>query len=533
MKKKILFLTIVTICFNIHAQIQVSNFTYNNVQNSSPTGLQEFNGKILFSAVNDGYGRELWSSNGTSSNTNIVIDIEPGETDGLYTFYSTILNNEFYFVAKDDFSFSGGEIWKTDGTETGSSLVTNYIGTLYGLTTVGNQIYFTIKTSEYSIQIWKSDGTPSGTVLVKDNIALWNTPSFIGSVNDLFIFTIQVPSTNNSKVWRSDGTNAGTYALTGELDGNGSAAGGTSDLSQYIKFNNKLYFITRYSLYETNGTTSGTNNITSVWNAQNNLVDFGDSIELNGKIYFSFFSKDLKKLSIYKSDGTSSGTSEIYTVTSSQYFYPSYLNTSGDNLIFSSINSNNGTSLFYLNNTTNSVTEIIEIDPTAHEPNYFFEIYSVLSLDNIDGNLFFISSPTEVSQKKGWILDEVSSTLNHVEALDNIVPRIDRKISFNNALYYSKDNQLWKFDTNSLSVNSIKEIEEFQVFPNPTSEFISFNRPDDINQIKIYDLKGRLVFEADIFTYNKINIENINSGTYIIKILGKNGRITNRKLLKK
>lgn len=533
MKKNLLFLTLATIYFNINAQIQVSNFTYNTVQNSTPTGLQEFNGKIFFSAVNDGYGRELWSSNGTSSNTNIVIDIEPGETDALNTFYSTILNNEFYFVANDDFSFSGGEIWKTDGTETGSSLVTNYSGTLYGLTTVGNQIYFTIKTGENSLQIWKSDGTSSGTVLVKDNIASWNTPSFIGSVNNIFIFTIQVPSTNASKVWRSDGTNAGTYALTGELDGNGSAAGGTPDLSQYIKFNNKLYFITRYSLYETDGTTSGTNNITSVWNAQNNLVDFGDSIVLNGKIYFSFFSKDLKKLSIYKSDGTSTGTSEIYTVTSSQYFYPSYLNTFGDNLIFSSINSNNGTSLFYLDNNTNSVTEIIEIDQTPQEPNYFFEIYSVLSLDNIDGNLFFISSPTELSEKKGWILDEASSTLNHVEALDNIVPRIDRKIIYNNALYYSKDYQLWKFDTNSLSVNSIKEIQEFQIFPNPTSEFISFSRPDDIYQIKIYDLKGRLVFEEDIFTDNKINIENINSGTYIIKIIGKNGSITNIKLLKK
>ncbi|QCE40357.1 hypothetical protein [Psychroserpens sp. NJDZ02] len=110
MKKQLLFLALLTIYFNVNAQIQVSNFTYNNVRNSHPSELQEFNGKIFFSAVNDGSGRELWSSNGISSNTNLVLDLEPGETSGLVTFYSTILNNELYFNANDDYSYSGGEI---------------------------------------------------------------------------------------------------------------------------------------------------------------------------------------------------------------------------------------------------------------------------------------------------------------------------------------------------------------------------------------------------------------------------------------
>lgn len=535
MKKTLLFLALLTIYFNLNAQIQVSNFTYNNVQNSGPISLQEFNGEIFFSAVNDGYGRELWSSNGISSNTNLVIDIEPGETSGLVTFYSTILNNELYFNANDDYSYSGGEIWKTDGTEIGSSLVTNYSGRLFGLTTVGNQIYFTVKTSDFNMEIWKSDGTSSGTVLVRDNIAIWNVPTFQGSVNNLFVFTIQVPSTNSSRVWRSDGTNAGTYALTGEIDGNGSGQGGTSDLSQYIKYNNKLYFITRYFLYETDGTTSGTNTISSVWNAQNNLVSFGDSIELNGNMYFSFFSKDLKKLSIYKSDGTSTGTSEIYTVTNSQYFYPSYLNTVGDNLIFSSINSNNGTSLFYLNSTTNLVSEVIEIDQNPQEPSSFLGPYTTLSIDHLSENMFFVSSPKDTfGLKKGWILDITSSNLIPIEALDNIYHQaFGQKIVYNNELYYSKDYQLWKFDTNSLSITSLNDTEEIQFYPNPTLESIYFNKPNDISHIKIYDLNGKLVLKEDTITNNKINIKNLKSGTYIVNILGENGSTTSRKLLKK
>jgi ELWxxDGT repeat protein len=534
MKRKLLFLTLLTIYFSLNAQVQVSNFTYNSVQSSGPAYLQEFNNEIFFSARNDGSGRELWSSDGTSSNTNLVIDIEPGETDGLTTFYSTELNNELFFVAKNDYNYSGGEIWKTNGTGVGSSLVTSYNGRLFGLTTVGNDFFMTIKTDDNTLQIWKSDGTSSGTVLVKDNISIWNVPSFQGSVNNLFIFTIQVPSTNNSRVWRSDGTNVGTYALTGEIDGNG-ATGSTSDLSQYIKYNDKLYFITRYFLYETDGTTSGTNNISNVWNAQNSLVSFGDSIELNGNMYFSFFSKDLKKLSIYKSDGTTSGTSEIYTITSSQYFYPSYLNSSDDNLIFSSVNSNNGTSLFYLNSATNLTLEVIEIDQNPQEPSTFLGPYTALSLDNLNENVFFVSSPKEtLGQKKGWILDIATITLNPIEALDNIYHQaFGQKIVFNNDLYYSKDNQLWKFDTNALSINSFNGIEKIQFYPNPALELIYFNKPNNISQIKIYDLNGKQVLEEDIFTNNSINIESLISGSYIIKILGKNGSITNRKLLKK
>jgi len=395
-------------------------------------------------------------------------------------------------------------------------------------------MYFIVKTENFNMEIWKSDGTSSGTVLVKDNIALLNSPTFQGSVNNIFIFTIQDSSTNYSRVWRSDGTNAGTYALTGELYGNGSG-GGTSEFSQYIKFNNKMYFITRYSLHETDGTTSGTNTISSVWNAQNSLVSFSDSIELNGNMYFSFFSKDLKKLSIYKSDGTSTGTSEIYTVTNNQYFYPSYLKTVDDNLIFSSINSNNGTSLFYLNNTTNLVSEVIEIDQNPQEPSSFIGTYTTLSIDHLSGNMFFISSPKDtLGEKKGWILDITSSSLNPIEALDNINHQaFGQKIVYNNELYYSKDFQLWKFNTNSLSINSLNDIEEIQFYPNPTLGSIYFNEPNDISNIKIYDLNGKLVLEENIFTNNSINIENLTSGSYIINILGKNGSITNRKLLKK
>lgn len=540
MIRKLLYLTLLFIYFNLNAQIQVSNFTYNSVQGSGPTYLQEFNDEIFFRANNDGSGQELWSSDGTSPNTNLVVDIEPGEINGLGSFLSTQLNSELFFQAKDDLDYSGGEIWKTNGTETSSSIVTTYSGRLYGMTTVGDEFFMTIKTDDNTLQIWKSDGTNTGTVLVKDDISIVNFPSFQGSVNNNFIFTIGVPSTNKCKVWRSDGTENGTFALTGEIDGNGSSFTGTDELSHYIKYDNKLYFITRYFLYETDGTTTGTNNIASVWNGQNDLVNFGDAIELNGKMYFSFFSKNLKKLSIYQSDGTANGTSEIYTVTSNQYFYPSYFNTFGDNLIFSSVNSNNSTSLFFLNSTTDIVSEVIQIDSAPQEPFIFNPNYNALSLDHINQGIFFVSSPKDVwPQRKGWVLNINSLNLNPIEALDDIYPQpyagnrpFGQKIVYNNEFYYSKNGQLWKLNANTLTTSTFDSIKKIKLYPNPASDFIYFSNLDDTSQIEIYDVNGKLVFEKNILFDNKINIVNLNSGIYIIKFLDNHNKMTYKKFIK-
>lgn len=517
MKKITLILSLLCIV-NLYSQIQISNFTYNTIENSGPQQLQEFNGKIVFRSATDNFGRELWASEGELESTNMVKDIEPGVDDGVKSFFSSVLNNDLYFSAKDELDYTGGEIWKTDGTEAGTVMVTTYSGRLFGLTTVGSQIYMVIKPDDTGFEIWKTDGTESGTILVTDNLPFGDIPSFQGSINDIFIFTVRQPSTNESEVWRSDGTLEGTYALTDLLDGNASADNNTSDLSQYIVFNNDLYFVTRTHLYKTDGTLANTVQVAPVWNGQNDLVQFSDVIELNGKMYLLFFSKYLYKLSIYESDGTLAGTSEIFTTTSSGYFYPSYLNTSGDNLVFSSVNTNGGTSLFYMNTINQEVSEIMQIDENPDEPSVFWGRYSALSLDRLNADYFYVSSPTVGwLQRKGWIFNEATSVLEPVEALDNLYHTVGQKVVYNNVLYYSKEHQLWKYDTSSLSVNEFVSDKGIQVYPNPSSEFIHFSQPEGISAVKIYDVQGRIVLETPRLIASKIDVSNLVSGTYFIE----------------
>ena len=81
--------------------------------------------KFFFSAEATAAGNELWVSDGTLANTQIVKDINVGTGDGIdatksVTFLYT--NTAFYFAATDGVTH-GDELWKTDGTDPGTSMV--------------------------------------------------------------------------------------------------------------------------------------------------------------------------------------------------------------------------------------------------------------------------------------------------------------------------------------------------------------------------------------------------------------------------
>jgi len=57
----------------------------------------------------------------------------------------------------------------------------------------------------------------------------------------------------------------------------------------------------------------------------------------------------------------------------------------------------------------------------------------------------------------------------------------------------------------------------FEVFPNPTSDFININTKEKINRIEIYDANGRRVI-SDINSNNQIDVRKLLKGIYYIRI---------------
>ncbi|MEZ0539115.1 ELWxxDGT repeat protein [Fibrella arboris] len=148
------------------------------------------------------------------------------------------------------------QLWKTDGTQAGTGLVTIMEGAVPGyfrtrqVNPEGYQtiLYFPADDATYGTELWRSDGTAGGTFRVRDINpgATGSTPLDFACINGICYFHAYTETTGN-EIWRSDGSSAGTQLVQDLWPGpNGGSAAvntGNSGLSYYsMVYNGRLYF---------------------------------------------------------------------------------------------------------------------------------------------------------------------------------------------------------------------------------------------------------------------------------------------------
>ena len=95
--------------------------------------------------------------------------------------------------------------------------------------------------------------------------------------------------------------------------------------------------------------------------------------------------------------------------------------------------------------------------------------------------------------------------------------------------------KLFSFTINqvlNVNENSLKNI---TLFPNPSRNYITIENTNDTNstfEYKIYDLTGRIVSLGNSKYNDKIVIESLTIGNYLIQIKDDNGAIFNQKIIK-
>ena len=279
------------------------------IESSEILGLTVAHGKLWFEA-NDGVtGRELWTSDGTAAGTALVADIGLGGLGGLHgdgAMFVT-LGSRIYFVADD--GVHGDELWSSDGTSGGTSMVIDLapgpddgvsLGYLAAVPQSG-RVVFTGTADASTHKLWSTDGTAGGTLQLPPQGAHQLVPR-LGLV--FFI------SENN--LWRTDGTPAGTLKLSGYAP---QPAGiYFTDLFDSAEVNGKLLYPGNWDkgweVYVSDGTPAGTYEYLdlALWPTKNsNPAEF---VHHAGHVYFTANDGTGRKL--FRSTGHWNGTTQVF-----------------------------------------------------------------------------------------------------------------------------------------------------------------------------------------------------------------------------
>ncbi|MFN7804972.1 MAG: ELWxxDGT repeat protein [Planctomycetaceae bacterium] len=208
------------------------------VFSSFPRELTEVNGTFYFLASSQDIDNELWRTDGTSSGTVLVRDINPGLAGGAPR-YLTNLNGVLYFSADD--GVHGNELWTSDGTSAGTVMVKDIFPGMGDsnpafLTNVNGQLYFAAQAGANDVELWTSDGTGAGTMLVANlNLGGQSQPRYLTNVLGTLYFTAN-DGVQGRELWTLTGPTA-TPALVEVNPGPGG-----SDPTDLVEVAGQVYF---------------------------------------------------------------------------------------------------------------------------------------------------------------------------------------------------------------------------------------------------------------------------------------------------
>lgn len=385
--------------------------------------LQEFtnvNGVLYFRANDGVHGTELWKSDGTAAGTTMIKDINPGPESGiLSTLYAS--NGSVYFQAND--GTHGNELWKSDGTVDGTILLkdiypgvatsgfnagTPYSGNPNNFVAGNGIIYFAASAGNDTHEIWKTDGTVAGTTMVKDvysGIQGYALSNLI-TLNGILFFTVYGGASGN-ELWKSDGTIGGTELVK--------SMSGDNFTNHITVMNATLYFLEGDGLWKSDGTSSGTVLLKEKGGS------FALSPELlmpiNGLLYFTG-NDDAHGLELWKSDGTAAGTSllkDIYSgATSSDINAFARV---GNKLMFSANDGIHGNEVWVSDGTAAGTKMVQDIEPGIESSMeaQFYELKS--NIVEVNGKVFASATTADLGSEM-WVANVPVDGLLPVELLE-------------------------------------------------------------------------------------------------------------------
>lgn len=437
---------------------------------------------LYFLRSSEIYGWELWKSDGTPEGSSLVKDIFPlqawpGSNTSDQVTHLTNVNGTLFFRASD--GAHGFELWKSDGTEQGTQLVKDirpgsgdsisYSVNTSGLTNVNGTLFFAANDEMHGFELWKSDGTEQGTMMVKD--IAWGT---LGS---------------NPR---------GLINVSGTL---------------FFQANDGVH---GRELWKSDGTPEGTVMVKDIRPGGANSLSnsFSPMENVHGVLYFSAHD-GMHGYELWRSDGTPAGTFMVKDIYPGSQSNPERLINVAGTLYFSARDGVHGHELWKSDGTPNGTVMVKDIRPGSGQS-------YIGQLTNVNGQLYFIAN----DGTHGAELWKSNGTSSGTVLVKDIRPGSQQSVSryltnANGTLYFvandgTNGTELWKSDGTAIGTVRLTDIYPLN-FPENPSNLVAFqDRVYFSARVWISDTNARIDVWATDGTANgtEIKIPAVKEGAF-------------------
>jgi ELWxxDGT repeat protein len=352
-------------------------------RNSQPWYITECNGKVLFSLHEAKTGAELWATNGSAATTALVKDINTTSTsssDAAISFKGIVATNSGVVFG----AFGPGlgvELYKSDGTTNGTQLLNEINpGENWSSPTMfisKNGSYYFKADNPTGFAIYTTDGNKNGLKKMTVDIP-WNFYSLINydvADNGRLFFTLYNTSSFSYELWTSNGTPSGMITLSNSVSYNPTMITVGNDA-----FFSAGDFTNGYELWKSDGTIAGTKLVKDINPGFDGSYPYS-FISYKGSLYFGAYDNSYI-YRLWKSNGTEAGTYVVGDVQFPQTWNNEqllYYTVISDNILYFA-GFSNATFQTLLWKTDGTIAGTKEVNTNLQYP---------VSLTNVDGTLFF------------------------------------------------------------------------------------------------------------------------------------------------
>lgn len=504
----------------------------------------------------------------TASAQSFFKDLTPGTVSTYIMAQKVISNNKMYFVASVGGGFAKQQLWKTDGTVAGTVLVNDSIiqsnngNRVELIGEINSTMYYTLTPSPTSgvVELWKTDGTQAGTTKVTNIdfvIGQSAAPSNF-TIADNKIFFIHGKD-HGTELWVTDGTAAGTMEVIDLAPGtSGPIQSPGVEIKPMIAFKGKVYFsggtqVGNYELYSSDGTAAGTTLVKDLNTKPNSGGEPANWLISDNELYFTANDNDGSNL--WKTDGTTtSKVSSVNNASQPKLYKNNFYFLSGVKL-WKSDGTAGGTVQLAdsVGTTINGIlndfmfTTYPKFKPVPPYYDYFYwkvdlttgsktavsgKLQGTVTSEILDGKMYSVRLDSGSTSAVGlWVNDGTEEGTKKI--FDGT--SIGSPIVFNNMLFFNNGDaehgvELWSMGSSPSSGLMINQIPSaISVYPNPTSGKFTVGHSSDKMMVEVYGINGQQVLQQ---SGNEIDLSGKPAGLYFIKAIDSDKIYTAKVLLK-